>query len=272
MSSPAGTFPSAKADVGRRGRSTTGGSRPAFYLGMVVALTFTVFLGFSPSFYLRHYLAPRIGLPALPSTLVIVHGMVFTSWMLLLLAQTLLVRAGDIRLHRRLGVAGATIATLMVILGIAAQIGQTHRNVVGVLTEPDRILENSLTIGAIAGIVVFGGLVAAAIRLRSRPDVHRRLMLLATTILVAAATGRIIGMLSDLVPAFAPFAPIGAALLPDTFIIAIVVYDIITVRRLHSATLWGALPILALQAVSFTPFYESAAATAFTRAVAAIAI
>jgi hypothetical protein len=50
----------------------------------------------------------------------IVHGVIFTSWLLLLIAQTLLVSMGRTDLDRKLGWVGVGLAGLMLIVGIRA--------------------------------------------------------------------------------------------------------------------------------------------------------
>ncbi len=56
-----------------------------FYTGMAAAFVLTVFAGFARTYYLR----PYFGTPAL-TPLLHLHGVVFTSWLVLLLAQTVL--------------------------------------------------------------------------------------------------------------------------------------------------------------------------------------
>src|SRR5918998_662628 len=73
-----------------------------FYTGMAVAFVITVFAGFARTYYLR----PYFGTPQL-TPLLHLHGVVFTSWLVLLLAQTALVAANRTNIHRRLGVARA---------------------------------------------------------------------------------------------------------------------------------------------------------------------
>jgi hypothetical protein len=68
-----------------------------FFSGMAVLILGAVFLGFARSYYLAGvFKAP------LPNLIVHIHGAVFSSWILLLIAQTSLVAAGRIDLHRRL--------------------------------------------------------------------------------------------------------------------------------------------------------------------------
>jgi|KBSSwiStaDraftv2_1062776.scaffolds.fasta_scaffold48687_4 hypothetical protein len=223
----------------------------------------TVFVGFAPSFYLRPLLQDRFGLPPLPSRLVVVHGVVFSAWMLLLLLQTSLVAARRVRWHRRTGVGAAIVAALMVIIGVAAQVAQTHRTVASGEYETTILLENGLTIGALLNITLFGALTAAAVHFRRRPDVHRRLVVLANIPLLLAAVGRIIfifGLPQALLYVFPQPA----------FIAALATNDLRTDRRVHPATLWASIPIIAIYALPLTPLYGSAAASAFTRWVAAL--
>ena len=58
-----------------------------FYTGMTIAFVITVFAGFARTFYLRPYFQTQ---PLI--LLLVMHGIVFGSWLALLLAQTTLVR------------------------------------------------------------------------------------------------------------------------------------------------------------------------------------
>src|SRR4051812_17295608 len=68
------------------------------------------FVGFSPSFYLR----------ALPEPLPvhqIVHGVVYSTWVVLFLAQALLISTHRIRWHVKLGTASTFLLILMIPVG-----------------------------------------------------------------------------------------------------------------------------------------------------------
>src|SRR5687767_15519245 len=98
-----------------------------FFPGMAVAAAATVFFGFAPTYYLKSFTHTAVyptGLPVSPSlpALVHVHALVFTAWILLFLVQTALIAADRPRLHRRLGVAGAVLAFVMVIVGVMTAI------------------------------------------------------------------------------------------------------------------------------------------------------
>lgn len=96
-----------------------------FYTGMAGLAAVTVFAGFAPTYFLRPYFQTQ---PLMP--LLRLHGIVFSSWVVLYLTQTLLVELKRTDIHRRLGMVGAGIAVLMIPIGpltalIRAQQGAT---------------------------------------------------------------------------------------------------------------------------------------------------
>src|SRR6185503_8526690 len=84
---------------------------------MALVAAAIVFFGFGPTFYLRSSYTST----ALP-TYLIVHGILFTTWIALFIAQTSLVAVRQTRIHRRLGWATAGLAVLMVVVGTTAGI------------------------------------------------------------------------------------------------------------------------------------------------------
>jgi hypothetical protein len=68
-----------------------------FFSAMALVMLATVFVGFAHTYYLAGvFHAP------LPSLIIHLHGTVFSCWILLLVAQTSLVSAGRVDIHRRL--------------------------------------------------------------------------------------------------------------------------------------------------------------------------
>src|SRR3954453_716172 len=102
----------AKRGLGASPGLTARGRERLFYTGMAVAVVFTVFAGFARTYYLKSY----FGAPAL-IPLLHLHGVVFTSWIVLFLIQNILVAAHRTDILRRLGIFGAVIAVLMVVVG-----------------------------------------------------------------------------------------------------------------------------------------------------------
>jgi hypothetical protein len=212
-------------------------SERRFYSGMALAMFAVVYLGFARSFFLRP-LFP--GLPTPTEPIFYVHGAVFASWMVLLFAQPLLVASGRIDLHRALGRFGAVIAAAMVVLGIAGAIVAAGRptGFIGVPIPPLQFLAIP-----IFNMTLFAAFVALAIVKRHDAQAHKRLMLLATVNLLAAAFARW------------PFAFVDGGPpvyfgLSDLFILALAAWDFYSRRRLHPVTLWAGLAIIVSQPLS----------------------
>jgi hypothetical protein len=202
-----------------------------FYVGMAIAITITVFAGFSRSYFLK----PWYGTPEL-SGLLHVHGLVFTAWVLFFLSQAVLVATGRTYLHRRMGIGGAVLAALVVIVGTAVAITRVKT---GVSPIPGVSALSFLAI-PLFDMVVFAVLVSAGIYFRHRAEAHKRLMTLSMISLLAAPIARM---------TFLPLPPGPPTFfgLSDLFIVALVVYDLSTRGKIHPATIWGGLLIVASQ-------------------------
>jgi hypothetical protein len=198
---------------------------------MAVAFAITVFAGFSRSYFLKaHYGTPELSL------LLHAHGLVFTTWVLFFLAQTTLVAAGRTYIHRRMGVAGAVLAGLVLIMGTTTAI----LRVKGGAAPIPGVSPLSFLAVPLFDMVVFAILIGTGLYFRRRLDTHKRLMTLATISLLSAPIARLpFGVLKAGPPAF--FG------LTDLFIVALLVYDLATRRRVHPATVWGGLLIVASQ-------------------------
>src|SRR5215813_457917 len=88
-----------------------------FYFAMCLAMAITVFAGFAKTFFLRPYFHPERLVP-----LLILHGVIFTSWIVLLLIQTTLIAKRQVRFHQYLGVGGVVLAVLVALVGTATAI------------------------------------------------------------------------------------------------------------------------------------------------------
>ena len=202
-----------------------------FYVGMAIAITITVFAGFSRSYFLKSW----YGTPEL-SRLLHIHGLVFTTWVLFFLAQAVLVATGRTYLHRRMGIGGAVLAALVVIVGTAVAITRVKTGVSPIPGVPP------LAFLAIPffDMVVFAVLVSTALYFRRRLEAHKRLMTLSMITLLAAPIARLnFPLLPPGPPTFFGLA--------DLFIVAMLVYDLSTRGKVHPATIWGGLLIVASQ-------------------------
>lgn len=206
-----------------------------FFGAMALSLAATAFAGFAPTYYL-------VGLndsptPAL-TPLVHAHAGLSTAWILTLFVQTQLIARGRRDLHKMLGFAGIAIAAATTISGLVVAL-QSERRVhtaatAGTLMDPYVFL-----MFPVMSIGLFAAFVGVAILKRNRPDTHKRLMLLATISLIGPALARLVTMAVKGIGIVGVPGVVGAALLVNVFIAAIVIRDFKTRGRLHPATLWG---------------------------------
>jgi hypothetical protein len=201
-----------------------------FFAGMAATITLTVFVGFAPTYYLKEFFGTR----PLPLR-VHVHGALFTAWVLLLAVQIVLVATGRTALHRRLGVAGGLLVIPMVVSGFWVAVAVAR-------SAPRVNLDSSAFAGLspsvalvipLTSAVLFPLFVGLGFFYRRRSDVHKRLMLLGTIVLLPPALGRI-----PLLAARGPAAFFSVTIL---FIIALAIYDYWSRGRVHMVTLWGGL-------------------------------
>jgi hypothetical protein len=205
-----------------------------FYTGMMLAILVTVFVGFARSFFLRP-LFPAW--PSPPEKIFYVHGALFTAWIVLLVAQALLVAAGRTSVHRRIGLWGAVLAVFMVVFGVLGALIAARRptGFVGIPVPGLQFL-----VVPLFDMVLFASLVGLAIAKRGDPQAHKRWMLLASLNLITAAIARWPGVITVGAP------PLFWGL-TDLFLIPLVVWDVASRGRVHPATKWGGLLIVASQ-------------------------
>jgi hypothetical protein len=207
---------SARAEVRRTRR---------FHSYLSIGFLAVAFAGFSRTYYVSAF----TDAPAL-SGLLHLHGAVFTGWLVLLFVQSTLVAAHRVDWHRRLGIFGALLALAMVPLGFDVAITAVRNGITKPVGDPLPFL-----IFPLGQTLLFGGFVAVAIWKRRTPDVHRRLMVVATASLMTPAIVRL------------PFVekPVLALLLSTLFIVAGMIHDWRTRGKVHRVYVIGAL-ILAL--------------------------
>ena len=152
-----------------------------FYFSMSLVMTALVVWGFSHTVDQNLFHAK----PAKP-LLLWMHGAAFSTWMVLFIVQSGLVRIRRVSVHRTLGWFGAALAAVMIVLGFAVSIVMSRFDIT-VLHQSD--IPQFLSIPWF-DMIVFGVCMALAILWRRKPDYHRRLVFIATCQLMDAAIGR----------------------------------------------------------------------------------
>jgi len=141
--------------------------RPSFFFWMTLLMAFFVFGGFGMTYW--YPMAAGTFPPAPP--VVHVHGLVYSSWIILLVVQSALVNAHNVRLHRSLGMFGIALATAVIMMGALITI-------LGASNAAGGGPSHGIFLG-ITAVTGFGILFTLAIRNTRNPDVHRRLILFA---------------------------------------------------------------------------------------------
>ena len=206
-----------------------------FYLCMSVFIAAVIGYGFG------HTVDNKLihGNPRRP-ILLWVHAVLFSGWIAFYISQSVLVRVRKVKLHRALGWAGAALGTSMVVVGpwvalVMARfdISQLHR--------PNR---DAFLIIPLFDMAVFATCFGLAILWRTRPEFHRRLLLIATCALTGAAFGRISFM-------HAPIFFYGGI---DGLILLGVLRDFAVNRRIH-AVYRIAIPVLVAGQVAVSEIF-----------------
>jgi hypothetical protein len=111
------------------------------------------------------------------------HGVVFSAWIVLFIAQSALVRVRKVSLHRTLGWFGVALAATMVVSGFIVSV---------VMLRLEMALLHRKNIASFLSVlwcdmIIFGACLALAIYFRRRPEYHRRLVFIASCQLMQAA-------------------------------------------------------------------------------------
>jgi uncharacterized membrane protein YozB (DUF420 family) len=163
-----------------------------------------------------------------------------------LLSQAWLASRGRLRQHRAWGLAGIALASVMVVLGVAASIDTLRHGLAAGYGNVSR----AFFLVPMSALGLFAGFVTAAIVRRADRGWHQRLMLLATLALLQAAVARIFFVLLSgggpgMRPGLGPPPPLVVTMVPglllELFIVAGAIHDWRRHGRPHPAWIVGAL-------------------------------
>jgi hypothetical protein len=196
------------------------------------------------------------------------HAVLMGSFLLLLLAQTVLMATGRSDRHRQLGLAAMVIGPALVVVGFvlvptmyhsawnAAQTAppEARPELQKVLSGKDNIMLMQLRTGLLFPLLLFIGLRARG----TNPGLHKRMMVLSIAPALPAAFDRI-----TWIPTTLPGSPLS----PDLYILLAVspmfIWDVIRNRSVHTAYwIWlgFCLPVvIAIHALWDTPWWHATA-------------
>jgi hypothetical protein len=235
-----------------------------FTAASLIAIVFT---GFIPDSFMKVAAIGAGQRPPFPPILH-VHAALMGSFLLLLLAQSVLMATGRRNGHMQLGIAGMVLAPAVVISGFILvptmyhmTWGAAHFGPAPVRQQLQPILpfiDNILLLQFRAGLL-FAVCMGIALRSRVREGgVHKRLVFLAIATALPAAFDRMLWL-----PTTMPSSPLGADLYSILAFAPMFIWDLIRNRRVHRAYwIWAALfvPTTALAyALWDKPWWHAAA-------------
>lgn len=216
---------------------STDNRRPArspFFLYLSLAFLAIAITGFSTTFF---FPLARGTFSAPP--VVHVHGALLFGWLLFFIAQATLVKYKSLPVHRTLGWIGLALSLAIVISGLAVGEFAARRDLAA--TGETWPFGNFVTI--IIEMMLFGGLVLAAISTRRRPEFHKRFLVLATISALGPAWFRF--------RHFMPYVPnpiVTFSLLADSLWIVAMLRDWVVLKRIHPVYLWAGSAMFAVHA------------------------
>ena len=210
------------------------GASHHFFVGIGAWCIVLAIVGFVPSF--QAYFAGEFDIPPI----VHVHGALMMSWLVLYTTQARFAARGNLRRHRRMGwLATGLAAAVWISMGVATVAALRHY-------APDEapFLVKPLLI-QLGTLAVFPVFFVGAVLARRQAGWHKRLMTLATFVLVQAALDRMHWLPGLDLPGFWETGVRGYVLL----LLPLFIFDLVTLRRIHPATLLGSGLIVAMHGV-----------------------
>lgn len=235
-----------------------------FYFHMALACAAVAFLGFAPTYFVP-LASGKFSAP--PS--VHVHGLVFFAWSLYFVFQAWLPASGQVARHRSVGLIGVSLATAMTIFGFLA--GVTAMRQSAAIGQKDAGI--AFAIVPWSGILFFAIVFAIGVAMVRRPEIHKRLMLLAGISILDAAVAR--WFLTFLAPSGPPGPPPVAVTIAPAFVaylllVVAMVHDWRSRGRPHAVYVIGGAVLVAIKLLNL-PISETGAWHVFAGGILAMA-
>jgi hypothetical protein len=219
-----------------------------FALAFVLVAWSTVMVGFYPAVSGRWRGEADYAAPAILQ----IHIFTFVAWLCLLATQVFLIRTGRAGWHRTLGIGGAVLIPILFVTGVGAEV-YSQRFYSPQYPENLRFFVFPLTT-----MLSFVAVATAAVRFRSDPSTHKRLMMVATALILVAAFNRWWGDAIYQIMGDAYWGTLVRNVIgPDLLIAALAGYDMATRKRVHPALLIAIPPILAVQLAAAAIYHSN---------------
>lgn len=169
------------------------------------------------------------------------HGLAFFVWIGLFVVQTRLVRSGNVRMHREMGIAGVALAGAMLPLALWQTVTSAAERQAKDFAQPFEFSLYNL-VDILVFSVAFGWAIFEATR---RIEWHRRLMFVAALNLFGPAFSRV----TLHMPISFPWSDMAPNLVADALLFALAIHDKRQLGHVHPVTLWAALLLIPFHAV-----------------------
>jgi hypothetical protein len=198
------------------------------YVGLALLAVVIAAIGFWPT-----YFGPLAAGTAVKTPIVHLHAAVYVGWLALFVTQAVLAATGRIAAHMLLGRFAIGYGVLLVVVGLITAFARFASSVrAGQVAEAQADL-----LGPVLDMLVFAPLFAAALYYRRKPELHKRLMVVATSSLLIAAAARMqfLGEARLLLVHLIWMAPILVG----------IAHDFVRQRRLHPVYVLGLVVLVA---------------------------
>ncbi len=215
--------------------------KPSFFFVMAVVAILVAFIGFSKTFFI----SVGKGTFTAPWT-VHVHGAFAFMWIILFLVQSSLIQFKKYHIHKMLGVFGIFVAAGVFITLVPVGLFAVKKELgLGL-----GITAYSGFVGVLTSGLMFFSLVVLGVYYRKKPKVHKRLMLLATIVVLWPAWFRFRHFFPNI-----PNPEIWFALvLADSLIIVALIWDKLRNGKVHPILLYIGLFIILEQTFEVLAF------------------
>jgi len=190
-----------------------------FFTAACVALAVAI-VGFLKTFFV-----PSVRGTFTAPLIIYVHGGFLFLWTVFFVVQTILIRKKKMKYHRLLGFWSFILVVCVAVSTMATGVYVMKRDTALGLGE----VAFSSLIGTFTTPIIFVILVGSGVYFRRRPEIHKRLMLLAMIAIIWPAFFRF----RHLFPPVADPELIFSLILPDSMILLVMFWEKFTVDRIH---------------------------------------
>lgn len=203
-----------------------------FFLVIAILFPVVALIGFAPTYYLK----PLFNTPPIPRTVIHLHGLLMSAWIVLFIAQVYFIRSTRIKTHQQLGLLSVILGIVIIVTGLVTAVAATKY---GSSSTPPGVDPLGFMVVPFFDMVVFAGLFAAAIYYRRNGPNHKRLMLLTVLNFLPPALARFPFGLT------AAFGPLWFFGIVDLVTIIFVAVDTWRNKKLNKVFLVGSIFLIA---------------------------